>query len=338
MRRPVRHVLATLLALCLALTAVACGDDPDDTSSPSSTAAASDGDTTTPSSTGDATEPADTPTEVVVSHAQGETTVPYQPETVVVFDLGVLVTLDELGIEVAGVPELAALDAAMPQYADVERVGTLFEPDFELVNSMEPDLVIVAGRSGPAYEELSKIAPTIDLTVDNADFFGSFRERTEALATIWGVEDEVATALDDIDESIVHINELAADAGSALIVLTSGGEVTAYGPGSRFGLIHDDLGVTPAVEDIEEATHGNAISFEFILEATPDILYVVDRDAATNEPGPAASAVLDNEIVHRTPAWQNDKVVYLDPFAWYLAPGGIGSVRNMLDTIESSLS
>lgn len=42
--------------------------------------------------------------QVTVPHAQGETAVPADPRTVV-FDVGVLSTLDSLGIEVAGVPE-----------------------------------------------------------------------------------------------------------------------------------------------------------------------------------------------------------------------------------------
>src|SRR5690606_41003609 len=70
--------------------------------------------------------------------------------------------------------------------------------------------------------------------------------------------------------------------------------ISAYGPGSRFGILHDTLGVAPAVEDVEAATHGEAISFEFILETNPDWLFVVDRDAATGEGGEAAAQVLED--------------------------------------------
>ena len=112
-----------------------------------------------------------------------------------------------------------------------------------------------------------------------------------------------------LDEKIAAVKADAADAGTGLVVLTSGGEVTAYGPGSRFGWIHDTLGVTPAVADVEAATHGDAISFEFILEANPDWLFVIDRDAATGSGG--AEAVLDR-LVQQTNAWKNGHVVYID--------------------------
>ena len=120
---------------------------------------------------------------VTITDAQGrEVQVPTNPETLVVLDWSVIRTLTDLGVEADAVPQsVTQLPEDLAAYQDATAVGTVFEPDYEAISALEPDLVIVAGRSGPAYEELSKIAPTIDLTVDNADFFGSFRERTEAL-------------------------------------------------------------------------------------------------------------------------------------------------------------
>ena len=138
--------------------------------------------------------------EITVSHAQGETAVPADPQTVVVFDVGVLSTLDSLGVEVAGVPE-ATYPESLSQYAGDEyaKVGSLFEPDYEAVNALEPDLVIVGGRSAAVYPELAEIAPTIDLTVDNGDFLASFEERVTTLAEVFGEEDAVADRLAALD-------------------------------------------------------------------------------------------------------------------------------------------
>src|SRR3954454_1238245 len=134
--------------------------------------------------------------EVTVTHAQGETTVPVDPETVVVFDVGVLSTLDSLGVDVAGVPD-AVFPEALAQYGEdrYAKVGSLFEPDYEAVNALEPDLIIVAGRSAAVYPELAEIAPTVDLTVDNSDFFSSFEGRATSLAEIFGAEADLAGRL-----------------------------------------------------------------------------------------------------------------------------------------------
>ncbi|HEX7202341.1 MAG TPA: iron ABC transporter substrate-binding protein, partial [Arthrobacter sp.] len=74
--------------------------------------------------------PADGAGTITVEHAQGTTdNVPVNPEKVFTFDLGVLDTLDALGVEPAGVPEAAYPDA-LSKYADGKyaKIGSLKEP------------------------------------------------------------------------------------------------------------------------------------------------------------------------------------------------------------------
>ncbi len=127
----------------------------------------------------------------------------------------------------------------------------------------------------------------------------------------------------------------SAASGTGLIVLTSGTEVTAYGPGSRFGIIHDVLGVPPAIPDVEAATHGEAISFELIAQTNPDQLFVVDRDAATGDG--AAKQVLENELVTATTAWRTGNVTYLDPVRWYIVGAGLSTVPALVDEIRTAV-
>lgn len=320
-------VLPAAAGVAAMLTLVACGESPE---TASAGAEASSADSATSSQ----------PSEITVTHAQGETTVPVDPETVVVYDIGVLSTLDTLGIDAAGVPD-ATFPDGLEEYAsdDVPKVGSLFEPDLEAVNALDPDLIVVAGRSAEALPALQDVAPTIDLSVDNENFLESFRERTETVGEIFGEEDAVEERLAALDEEIADVKAQAADAGTGLIVLTTGGEVSAYGAGSRFGgLIHDTLGVTPADPNVSNATHGDSISFEYIAETNPDHLYVIDRDAAIGEAGQSAEQVLDNELVGGTTAWKNGDVTYLDPTTWYIAPNGLPSVEEMVSEIGDSLA
>ena len=131
----------------------------------------------------------------------------------------------------------------------------------------------------------------------------------------------------------------AASNQTALIVMTTGGKVTAFGPGSRFGLIHDLMGVksVTATEEITEATHGDAVSFEFIQAKNPDILFVIDRDAAIGQESNPAAAILDNELVNSTKASTNDNIVYLDGGNWYLAPNGLGTFTTMVGEVVGAL-
>ena len=319
-----------LLAAALAVGAAACGSD--DSASSDTTGATQDETTET-------TEAAGT---VTIEHYSGTDEVPVNPETVVVMDPGVLLSMDALGLEADG---FGTIGAAPAEYADVledpalEIVGTSFEPDYEAINALEPDLIIVASRSSATYPDMSEIAPTVDLTIDeSADYMDSFRQRHEALGQIFGMEDEVEGQLAELDASIEEIAAETGDAGTALVVMTNGAEVSAYGPGSRFGLVHDLLGYAPADEALsDEATHGEAVSFEYVLEAAPEVMFVIDRASAIGQEGEAAEAVLDNELVAQTPAWQDDRVVYVDSYGWYIVSHSLPGMQTILADVESSL-
>jgi iron complex transport system substrate-binding protein len=121
-------------------------------------------------------------------------------------------------------------------------------------------------------------------------------------------------------------------------VLTSGGELSAYGAGSRFGIIHDVLGVPTAADVSLEGSHGQAVSFEYIKEVNPDILYVINRDSAVGSQAAAANPVLDNELVRSTNAARNNKIIDLDPMGWYVVGYGLNNVKAMVDAVAESVA
>ena len=276
--------------------------------------------------------------EIRVQHAQGETVLPAPPTKVFTFDLAALDTLDALGVEVAGVP-----GSNIPDYLGKYRgdgylkIGSLFEPDFEAIAAAGPDLIIVAGRSSPRYAELSRIAPTIDLTVAPDAYLAGAKANAVLLGRIFGRETEAAERIADLDASVAAVRERAPAAGDALVIMTNGGKVTAYGPGSRFGWIHDDLGVRPAADAVTAATHGEVVSFEYLLQTNPDWLFVVDRDSAIGSAGASAAGTLDNDLVAATGAAENDRIVYVDTVRWYLVGAGISAVRTVVEEIAAAL-
>jgi len=90
------------------------------------------------------------------------------------------------------------------------------------------------------------------------------------------------------------------------------------------------FGVKAVTDDLKaDPVHGQNISMEFILEKNPDILYVIDRDAAIGE-GNNAKGVIENSLVKKTNAYKNGKIIYLDPGYWYLSGGGLESVSEMV--------
>ncbi|MBO1025826.1 siderophore ABC transporter substrate-binding protein [Ochrobactrum sp. SD129] len=276
--------------------------------------------------------------DVAVKHAQGETTVATNPEKVVVFDFATLDNLDRLGVKIIGVPGSIAFPEYLKKYdgADYAKVGTLFEPDYEAVNAAEPDLIIVGGRSAAKYGELAKIAPTIDLTVPAKEFISGTEANIEKLGQIFGKETEAKAEVDKLNSELAALKEKTKGKGKGLMILTSGGKISAYGPGSRFGVLHDSFGVEPAAPDLSVGNHGQPVSSEFILETNPDWLFVLDRDAAIGREGTSAKQLLDNELVRQTNAWKNDQVVYLNAQNWYLVGGGLGALHNTIQQLSAA--
>lgn len=274
--------------------------------------------------------------EITVKHAQGETVLPDTPKTVITYDLAALDTLDALGVDVAGIPD-ATLPDYLSKYSDVEKVGSLFEPDFEAVNALQPDLIIVAARSSKQYGPLSQIAPTIDVTNDWANFVPSIEQNTRIVADIFGKQAEADKLIANLDAKVKEVSALTADAGTALVVMTNGGKVTDFGPGSRYGWLYDTLGFKPAETDVKAETHGDAVSFEYLLNANPDWFIVIDRDAGVTGEN-LAEATLDNELVAQTKAWKEGHVIYLEPVRSYIVNGGIQSITDQVEQVRAALA
>lgn len=274
---------------------------------------------------------------------RGSVEVPFQPQAVVTFDIATLDTLHAIGAgdSVIGIPEIALPDY-LSEYADLPKVGTLFEPDFEAVNELEPDLIVTAARSTGQYDELAKIATTIDLT---GTYGGTFDPaaglvRAAQLGEVFGEEEKVAELTAGIEELTATIQSEAS--GTALVLSISGGEYGAFGEGSRFGYFFDELGFTPAVAaaelpGAEGSPHGDTVTNEFILTANPDWIIAFDRGAATGE-GSTAEEALSNEIVERTTASQEGQIVYLPASELYIVINGLTAIQTVLESVHDAVA
>ena len=276
---------------------------------------------------------------VVIKHDLGESEVVVNPEKVVIFDLGILDMYSKLDLNVFGLPK-SNLSNNLSMYNDdkYKNVGTLFEPDFEALAKYAPDLIIISGRAASNYDELKKLAPTISLNMDNSDFSGSLLNRLDTLKALYpNKEDQIEVEKENILSKIEEVSTLAKSVDKkTMFILTNGDSISLYGPGSRFGMVFDDFNfLTFDTIEYNESTHGQQISFEFILDNNPDIILVMDRVVVVNSDDTLASDLLDNEIVNLTKAALNDEIYYVDPFVWYLEMGGISSFNVMVEELLS---
>ncbi|WP_168582059.1 siderophore ABC transporter substrate-binding protein [Gephyromycinifex aptenodytis] len=280
--------------------------------------------------------PAAAPTaeKVSVTHAQGTTEVVKDPQKIVVLEFGALDTLNSLGMadRVVGVPKTGVVPESLSQFKDDKytNVGSMFEPDLEAIKKTNPDLVILGFRSAKKYPDLAAHFPTVDVTfADGGTFYEGVEEASTIIGKAVGKEAEVEAKLGELKKTIEDTKTKMPD-GTGMILMTSAGKVTQHGEKSRFGAIFRDLGVKSSGQ-VADNPHGDPISFEAIQKADPDMLFVVDRDAAIGKSGKAAKEVLNNELVASTKAWKNNKVVYLDGQRWYVIMHGLDNAKAMIE-------
>ncbi|WP_298974509.1 siderophore ABC transporter substrate-binding protein [uncultured Psychrobacter sp.] len=275
---------------------------------------------------------------IEVDTVRGDVSLPINPAPLVVYDMTLLQDLAALDIAVAGAPSGLPLDNLHSEtQPDPEEVGTLFEPDLEALNAMQPQAILVGSRMAEKYDELANIAPTLDMTIDTANIYESSKQRLHDLGALFGKSDQAAKLQGNIDNLIEQTQAVTQDKGEGLVVMVNGNKLSVYGDKSRYGFIHTVLDIPMADDQVSDARHGQPISFEYIQKVNPDWLFVLDRSAAIGEDSIGAKAVLDNPLVAQTNAWSKDQVVYLSPDS-YLAFGGYHQWMQDLTTIKDAFT
>ena len=279
-------------------------------------------------------------TTVQITDANGEKAeLKKNPKRVVVFDYGVADILKNLGVDaVVGLPKNGKMPEILSNYSDDKytNVGSLKETDFEAVESLNPDLIIIGGRQEDI-DSFKEIAPTVNLAVDGQDYMNSFKTVVTDLGNLFDKQDEAKKAIDEIEAKIAKVNKTVTEKGlTASVVMANEGSISTFSAKSRYGLIYNGLGFAEVDKNIDDSTHGQQVSFEYFLENKSDYVFVVDRGAVTGK-GEAASKLFDNEVMNKTEVSKNGNIVYLNSVIWYTMTGGIESTNQMIDEIADAV-
>ena len=280
-------------------------------------------------------------TTVQITDANGEKAeLKKNPKRVVVFDYGVADILKNLGVDaVVGLPKNGKMPEILSNYSDDKytNVGSLKETDFEAVESLNPDLIIIGGRQAEDIDSFKEIAPTVNLAVDGQDYMNSFKTVVTDLGNLFDKQDEAKKAIDEIEAKIAKVNKTVTEKGlTASVVMANEGSISTFSAKSRYGLIYNGLGFAEVDKNIDDSTHGQQVSFEYFLKNKSDYVFVVDRGAVTGK-GEAASKLFDNEVMNKTEVAKNGNIVYLNSVIWYTMTGGIESTNQMIDEIADAV-
>ena len=282
--------------------------------------------------------------------------VPKSPSKVVVMNYGALDTLDALGKGsiVAGAP-LSVLPSYLEQYknANIADTGNMKEPSIDAIKQAKPQLIIIDGRQASRTQELSKIAPVINLSVDAKNYLESTKKHINVLADITGTEKNASNLIQALDVKITNAQSIAQSSHKkAIVAIHNDDKLILINASSSAALIHDVLKVKRAVPFfiqpvnngerpkptfIQPVNNGERpkptfIDNNYVSDVKPDIIYVVDRSKAIGQ-----TAMKEDFFDAKVLAESKTEVVYLTPDLWYLSGGGAESLDRQIDEVINGL-
>ncbi len=268
--------------------------------------------------------------------------VPVNPQRIAVIDFAVLDVLDHWNLtdKIVAMPQATSVPFLAKYFEKNDKVtdvGTLKEVHMEALMASEPDIIFISGRLAKKYKELSRIAPTVYMTVDrDMGSIKSFEKNLMNLAKIFGKEDQAKADIAQFGQRAEAIRK-ASEGKTAVVGLVTSAHVNLLGNSARCSLIGNEFGFKNVAAQAN-ANHGNESSFELLHKLNPDYFFVLDRDSAIAKPGAKlARDILNNELVDKMSAKQNDHIAYLSPAAWYLAEGGVTAMDIMFTDVEKAL-
>ncbi|MCC7699990.1 siderophore ABC transporter substrate-binding protein [Janthinobacterium sp. EB271-G4-7A] len=294
--------------------------------------------TAPPAPAASASEQAFTP--ITIVHKLGTTVVTHRPQRVAVLDMNEVDFLDQLGVPVAGMVK-DYVPHFLTRYKDdqaIRDLGAIVQPNLEHIHALQPDLILMTSIQANHYKELSQTAPTLHFDVDyqnsESKHIDVVKQHLLTLGSIFGKEDIASRKAQELDAKVADARKVIQDRPEkALIVLHNNGAFSAFGVQSRYGFVFDALGVKPASTAVEAGLHGQPISSEFIQQANPDIIYVVDRTAVMEHRPVMTAEQMANPLLRQTNAWKNGRVVFVDADAWYITAASVTSLKRVIDDV-----
>ena len=165
------------------------------------------------------------------------------------------------------------------------------------------------------------------------------------MGEVFNKEKDAEKLIADFDQALERAKKAYNPDQKVMAINVSGSEIgyVAPGKGRFFGPLYDLVGMTPAmeVENTSDNHKGDDISVEAIAQSNPDVMLVLDRDAAISS---GESAKPAQEVIEESDALANvkavkDKKVILAPSDTYTNENIITyteMLNQMADTFEQS--
>ncbi len=275
-----------------------------------------------------------------------------KPQTIAVYDLSILDTLNALGIEAKIVPE-TTFSGDLAKYKNPEfiKAGSLFEPDVEKLKLAKPDLIFVGGRSAKAQSQLQPLAPTVNLSAQTDDYVTDLKQRTLELASAFKREKIANEKLAEVEKLQSELKALT-QSKSALMLFVNKDNYMLHAANDRFGFVYDLTGfksLLPLSEKTDaprpEAgsptalalAEKNAQLLKMAVESQPDYIILLDRGAVNSQQYTAKDHIKTHPVLSQANAVKNNRVINVNADSWYLTGAGLDNTIAMLKELKQAI-
>lgn len=272
-----------------------------------------------------------------IKHAKGETNVPASPKKIALINDNAY----EDNMLAMGVKPYVGSTFAWSEKKFYPHIADELQgvrgmdgqaPNLEQLSEWKPDLIIISGQNEKFYDQLSKIAPTVQVAF-NADW----RVTHLQLAEIVGKTKEAEKNLQDYDKKLAEIkSDVQKAIGTHSVMVTVINEKTIRIQGKTGHALNDllykDLGLTPAAGIPNE--NRAEVSLEGMSTFNPDHIFMQRNRFSTVEQ--VVKNIQDNPVWKNISAVKKGNVYNVDN--WLAMSWGPKGRAMILDQIKKDLT
>lgn len=269
---------------------------------------------------------------IKIEHALGSVVLDKKPEKIVVLEFSYTDALMTLDVQPVGIadddnPDLF-MDAVKEKLNDYTSIGSRYEPNIEILSSLQPDLIIAdLNHHKTIYDQLNGIAPTIVLDDHQADY-NQMLDNYLLIAKAVGKEAEGKARLEEHNQKIEEAKQKLGDtAMTVLPAVTNPEGFFAHSDHSYTGSFLTSIGFNNPVKSEDSYPK---LSLEQLVETNPQAIFLL----------PATEKTIVDEW-ENNPLWQEidavktNKVYTVERRDWALSRGLIGSEKMIEDIVEN---
>lgn len=268
---------------------------------------------------------------IEIEHELGKEVLNKKPEKIVVLEFSYTDALMTLGVQPVGIaddddPDLF-MDTVREQLKDYTSIGSRYEPNIEMISSLQPDLIIAdLNHHKNIYDQLKGIAPTIVLDDHQADY-NKMLDNYLVIAKAVGKEEEGKKRLEEHNQKIEEAKQKLGDtAMTVLPAVTNPEGLFAHSDHSYTGSFLTSIGFDDPVKSEDSYPK---LSLEQLVETNPQAVFLL----------PATETTIVDEW-KKNPLWKeidavkNNKVFTVERKDWALSRGLLGSEKMIEDIVK----